>query len=116
MRRLMAEVERIEGVGRVETILCDRENLWKSLTLRICGRSAQTRCAPPPWDATRKPRLKSEPSLWLASEEETETGGLGEGAEIAVAGDERNAGVDAGLGDQGVTKARFATICKNLSA
>jgi hypothetical protein len=39
-------------------------------------------------------------------EDETEAGGLGEGAEVAVASDERNAGVYTVLSYQGVGEAK----------
>ena len=39
-----------------------------------------------------------------------EAGGLGEGAEVAVAGDERDAGVHTVLCNQGIGEASFAAL------
>jgi len=45
-----------------------------------------------------------------------EAGGLGEGPEVAVAGDERDAAVDTGLRDEGVAEAGFAALRQDPGA
>ena len=45
---------------------------------------------------------------------EMEGGSLREGAEVAVAGDEGDAGVEAGLSDQGVGQASAESFCEDF--
>src|ERR1700689_2311392 len=52
--------------------------------------------------------------LGASREEQVETGRLCEGAEIAVARDERNVSVDAALRDQPISQPGLAALCKRF--